>query len=104
MEYIKLYRAHTSPKEKDEPVVILYEVDLSKERYAPRVVDIYADLRAINIEDKEFGFVTECPVPVVDEFNSDEYGAELRACIITDEEFELTWESGICQGALFFDQ
>lgn len=103
-EYIKLYWAHTSPKEKDEPVVILYEVDLSEERYATRLVDIYADRSAVNIEDKEFGFVTECPVPAVDEFNSDEYGAEFKTCIITGEEFERTWESGIYQGALFFDQ
>ncbi len=103
-EYIKLYWEHTSPKEKDEPVVILYEVDLSEERYATRSVDICANRRAVNVEGKEFGFVTECPVPAVDEFNSDEYGAEFKACLITEEEFERTWESGVYQCALFFNQ
>lgn len=99
-EYIKLYWAHTSEKEKNEPVVIIYEVDLSEERYAVRSVDIYTDRRAVNIEDKEFGFVTECPVPTVKEFNSDEYGKEFRACLITGEEFERIWKSGIYQGSM----
>lgn len=100
-EYIKLYWEHTSEKEKDEPVVIIYEVDLSEERYAVRSVYIYADRRAVNIEDKEFGFVTECPVPAIEELNSDEYGKEIRACLITEEEFERIWESGIYRGNLF---
>lgn len=51
-EYIKVYWEHTSEKEVNEPVVIVYEVDLTEERYATRMIDIYADSHTENIEDQ----------------------------------------------------
>ena len=64
-EYLKLYWKHTSEKEAEEPVVIIYEVDLQEERYATRLIDIFADYHTENTEDKAWGFVTDAPILTV---------------------------------------
>ena len=86
MEYIKLYWKHN---EKDtDPVAILYEVDIEEDRYAVRLINIFADRHTENQEDPAWGWVTEAPVPAAEEFNSYEYGEEFKAHLITKEHFE----------------
>ena len=99
MEYIKCYWDHNYSYAKEEPVLLYYEVDTEEERYAVRCIDIYADGRIETIQDEEFGFVTEGPVPTVTEINEEysetEWGDRFRACLITKAEFERVWISSI---------
>lgn len=103
MEYIKLFWKHNYP---DDPVVIIYEVDLDDERYAIRLIDIYADGHTNNMEDRAWGYVTETPVDTVEEFNEEynkaDYGEAFHACLISKEEFEEIWNTGIYNGDLVF--
>lgn len=92
-EYLKLYWAHTSEKEKEEPVVILYEVDLSQERYATRMIDIYENRNTENTIDEIMGLVTEAPLPTIEEINTETYGTEFYACLMTKAEFEKIWHT-----------
>ncbi len=101
-EYLKLYWKHTSEKEAEEPVVIIYEVDLQEERYATRLIDIFADYHTENTEDKAWRFVTEAPIPTVSEINSGEYGEEFHACLLTSAEFEKIWHTKTYHGDLYF--
>lgn len=103
-EYLKLYWKHTSEKEANEPVIMIYEVDLLQNRYATRVIDVFDDGNVKNWEDKSWGVVTECAVDTVEEINSadDEYGKNFYACLMTKEEFEEIWNTHIYNGALDF--
>lgn len=102
MEYIKLYWKHN---EKDtDPVAILYEVDIEEDRYAVRLINIFADRHTENQEDPAWGWVTEAPVPTAEEFNSYEYGEEFKAHLITKEHFEETWCGDIYPGALHYEE
>ncbi len=49
-EYIRCDWKHDF---KDEPVMLLYEVDLNEERYATRMIDIYADGHTNNLQDED---------------------------------------------------
>lgn len=89
-EYIKLFWTHNFD---DEPVVILYEVNLDNERLAKRSIDIFADRKTKNIKDLYDGAIEIVPIPTIQDFNSDVYGEELFACKITDDEFERIWSS-----------
>ena len=42
----------------EEPVTILYEVDLDEERYATRMIEVFADGHTNNLQDKEWKFIT----------------------------------------------
>lgn len=103
MEYLKFFWKHNFPT---DPVVIIYEVDLDDERYAIRLIDIFADGHTSNQEDKAWGYVTEDPVPTVEEFNEEynkaDYGEDFHACLISKEEFEEIWNTGIYNGDLVF--
>lgn len=88
MEYIKLFWEHDLP---DEPNCILYEVHVENERLAERSIDIFRDGRTENISDLYETVIEIVPIPTVEEFNSEEYGGEFCACLITREEFEETW-------------
>lgn len=93
MEYIKLYWNHKLVQEEQEPIIFIYEVDLQNDRYATRCIEVYKNGHVITVEDKEWGLVTEAPVPTIEEFNSDAYGEEFKAYLITKEEFEYIWTS-----------
>ena len=69
----------------EEPVTILYEVDLDEERYG----------HTNNLQDKEWKFITEEPIPSVDDINKGEFGEEFSACMISKEEFENIWTKNI---------
>lgn len=90
VEYIKLFWKHNLS---DEPVVILYEVDLNNERLAVKAIDIFADRKTKNIDNFYEAVIEIVPIPTVEEFNSDVYGEEFHACLITREEFEKVWSS-----------
>ena len=96
-EYVKLFWKHDYP---NDPVVIIYEVDMDDERYAIRLIDIFADGHTSNQEDKALGYVTETPVPIVEILNTSDYGEEFHACLISKEDFEKIWETGIYSGSL----
>lgn len=99
LEYVKLFWKHDYP---DDPVVIIYEVDLDDERYAIRLIDIYADGHTSNQEDKAWGYVTEAPVETVEGINAGDIGEGLNACLISKEEFEEIWNTGVYNGDLVF--
>ncbi len=91
-EYIRCDWKHDF---KDEPVTLLYEVDLNEERYATRMIDIYADGHTNNLQDADWKFVTEAPVPSIEDINKGECGEEFSACMISKEEFEKVWNKNI---------
>lgn len=91
-EYISCNWKHNF---KEEPVTFLYEVDLDEERYATRIIEVFADGHTNNLQDKEWKFVTEEPVPSVNDINKGECGEEFSACIISKEEFERIWIKNI---------
>ena len=89
-EYLAMYWEHAFEK---EPSILLYEVDLEEDRYATRMINVHANGRVNCLEDKNFRFITEAPVPSIEEINADEYGSEFHANLITKEEFERTWDT-----------
>lgn len=80
---------------KEEPVTFLYEVDLDEERYATRMIEIFADGHTNSIQEEGWKFVTEEPVPSIDDINKGEFGEEFSACMISKEEFEKIWKKNI---------
>lgn len=89
-EYIKLFWRHELD---NEPVAILYEVNLENERLAFRSVDIFADGSTKNVDYLYEGSIEITPIPTVQEFNSHVWGNEFYACLIGKEEFEKIWSS-----------
>lgn len=88
-EYIKWYWDHD---DKGYPVIFFYEVDPENERYATRMAEVYADRTIKQVIEEGFEFITEAPIPVIEEINAQpEYFAE----IITKEEFELIYQQEI---------
>ena len=99
IEYIKLFWKHDFP---DEPVVILYKVDLKHDRLAIQAIDIYADKKTKNISKFYKDVIEIVSIPTIEEFNSNEYGDEFYACPITKKEFEETWNSRIYKGTIHY--
>ncbi len=97
-EYIKFYWA-PSPSE-EHPVVLFYEIDLENERYATRMTEIFQDRKAVPVTDPGFPFVTEAPVPTIDEINREE---EFFAELISKEAFEKAYQCTSYEGAIRFD-
>ncbi|MEE0264042.1 MAG: hypothetical protein UD936_00290 [Acutalibacteraceae bacterium] len=100
-EYIKLFWSHNFD---DEPVIILYEVNLDDDRFAKRSVDIFADREIKNINNLYDGAIEAVPVATVQDFNSGVFGKEFYACKITGEEFEKIWNSHFYTGDLYIEQ
>lgn len=81
-EYIKCFWKYI---DYETPVVVFYEVDLENERYATRMIDVFANRKVDNFIENSFEFITEAPVPTVSEINEmDEFFAKF----ISKEEFE----------------
>lgn len=89
-EYIKLFWQH---EQNDDPVILLYEVDLDNERLARRSIDIFADGTCRNINDLYEDAIEITPIPSIEEFQSHIWGEELCACLIEKEEFEQIWRT-----------
>lgn len=95
-EYIRCYWNDT---DEENPVVLFYEVDLENERYATRLIEVFADRKAVPVIEEGFEFVTEQPVPNIEEINrEDQFFAE----IISKEEFEKVYSSREYQGDIRF--
>ncbi len=87
MEYIKFFWKYI---DEETPVLLFYEVDVNEERYATRMIEVYKNRAIKKVIEEGFPFVTEAPVPTVDEINMD---SDFFACIITREEFEEIYHS-----------
>lgn len=74
VEYIKLFWEHEIP---EEPVIILYKVNLNNERLAIQSIDVFADRKTKNIEDLYEGVLEITSIPTVEEFNIGIWGEEL---------------------------
>lgn len=96
-EYIKLYMK----EDVDSSPLAIYEIDNENERYATRMADILADGRVVPFIEEGLKFVTEAPLPLLDEMNSTDpqiiYAEE-----ITKEDFEAIYNSKTYEGSLAF--
>lgn len=97
VEYIKLFMEYEA---EDMPVVYLYEIDLDDERFCCRAIEIFANREVNLIDDLYYNVIEAVPVPTKEEFNSNIWGDSFRALVISKEEFEKIWESGIYKGGL----
>lgn len=90
IEYIQLFMEYESD---DMPVVYFYEVDLKDNRFALRAIEVFAD-RTVKLENDLYCDVIEvCPIPTVDEFNTNVWGEGFYATIISKEEFDEIWNT-----------
>lgn len=72
-------------KDKDDDFILFYEVDLDNDRYATRMIEIHKDGSVNPIEEEGFEFITEAPVPTIEEINAE---PEWYAEPISEGEFE----------------
>ena len=84
-EYIRCFWKYI---DNETPVVLFYEVDCLNERYAVRMTEIFPDRSAKPVTEFGFDFVTDAPVPSVDEINENE---EFFAEVISKEVFEAAY-------------
>ena len=97
-EYLKWYWDYI---DEETPIVLFYEIDQENERYATRMTEVFHDRKAVPVIEPGFEFVTEAPVPPVDEINQEtEFWAEL----ISKEEFEEAYHNQIYFGNVEFPQ
>ena len=95
-EYIKWFWKHNND---DLPNLLFYEIDLESERYAARMIEVYADKSVIPVIEKGFDFITEAPVPAIDEINIE---PDFYAVMISKEEFENVYQSAKYAGDISF--
>jgi len=95
-EYIKCFWKYIDD---DTPILLFYEIDLENERYATRMTEVFSDRRAIPVIEKGFNYITEAPVPTIDEISRE---LEFFAVIISKEEFENTYKTDKYAGEISF--
>ncbi|MBP3760341.1 MAG: hypothetical protein J6I55_02515 [Ruminococcus sp.] len=95
-EYIKWFWKHNY---NDTPILLFYEIDLENERYATRMVEVFSDKKAIPIIEDGFDYITEEPIPTIDEINLE---PEFFAVISSKEEFENVYKSEKYAGEINF--
>lgn len=95
-EYIKFYWKYIDD---DTPILIFYEIDLEADRYATRMVEVFWDRKVHPIVESGFDYITEAPVPKIDDINADE---DFFAEIITKEQFENVYYTDIYSGEIDF--
>ena len=95
-QYIKCYWKYI---DYETPVVLFYEVDLENERYATRMTEVFPNRKAIPIIEHVHEFITEAPIPMIDEINKDN---DFYAEIISKEEFERAFQCHIYGGDIAF--
>lgn len=97
IEYIKLFMEYESD---DLPLVYFYEVNLQDSRFILRQIEVFID-RTVKLDDDPYRDVIEmCPIPTVDELNAKVWGEGFYAKIISKEEFEVIWNTGIYNESL----
>ena len=74
----------------NEPVALIYEIDVDNERYATRMAEIYDDGKVVPIIEEGYEFITEASIPNIDEITEEKdfYGEK-----ITKEEFDKIYTS-----------
>lgn len=95
-EYIKWFWKYIDD---DTPILLFYEIDLENERYATRITEVFSDKRVIPVIENGFDYVTEAPVPTIDEINKE---PEFFAVIISKEEFENVYKTENYAGEISF--
>lgn len=95
-EYIKWFWKYIDD---ETPILLFYEIDLVNERYATRMTEVFSDKKAVPVTEKGFEFITEAPVPTIDEINKE---PEFFALVISKEEFENAYKSEIYSGDISF--
>lgn len=97
IEYIKLFMEYEPD---DLPLVYFYEVNLQDNRFILREIEVFID-RTVKLDDDPYRDVMEmCPIPTVDELNAKVWGEGFYAKIISKEEFEEIWNTGIYNESL----
>ena len=96
-EYIKWYWNH---KNNEMPVLLFYEIDLENARYATRMTEEFADKRAVPVREEGFDYITEEPVPTIEEINKED--PAFFAEIISKEAFENVYASETYAGDIRF--
>ena len=95
-EYIKCFWKY---QDEETPVLLFYEIDLKNERYATRMAEVFPDRTVHIVIEPGFEFVTEAPVPNIEEINSEN---EFVAEIISKEEFETVYAAKIYRESIVF--
>lgn len=95
-EYIKWFWKYIDD---ETPILLFYEIDLENERYATRMIEVFSDKKAVPVIEEGFEFITEAPVPTIDEINKE---TEFFAVVISKEEFENAYKSEIYSGDISF--
>lgn len=95
-EYIKWFWKYIDD---ETPVLLFYEVDLENERYATRMAEVFYDMVVKPVIEEGFDFVTEAPIPTVEEINCE---PEFCAEIISKEKFEEVYNSKKYKGCIEF--
>ncbi len=95
-EYIKCFWKYI---DEETPVLLFYEVDLNNDRYATRMCEVYTDRTIIPVVEPGFEFVTEAPVPVIEDINLD---SEFYAELISKDEFENIYKTKKYTGNIDF--
>lgn len=95
-EYIKWYWKYIDD---ETPVVLFYEVDTENERYATRMTEIFSDKSSFPVIEEGFDFITETPVPDIEEINKE---PKFYAEIISGEEFERVYKAKKYSGDIIF--
>lgn len=97
MEYIQLFMEYESD---DMPMVYFYEVDLNDDRFALREIEVFVNRTVKVCNDLYCDVIEACPIPKVDELNAKVWGEGFYATIISKDEFDEIWNSGIYNGSL----
>ena len=97
-EYIKCFWKYIDDA---TPVLLFYEVDLENERYATRMTEVFCNKDVKPVVEDGFEFITEEPVPEVEEINRE---PEFYAEIISREEFEEVYQTRTYLGSIVFPQ
>ncbi len=97
MEYLKVFMKYEAD---DMPVVYFYEVDTRRGRYALRAIEVFADRHVRSTDELYRGAIEITPVPTADDLNSGLCGEGFFARVISGQEFDFVWSSGIYGGEL----
>lgn len=95
-EYIKWFWKYIDD---ETPILLFYEIDLKNERYATRMTEVFSDKKAVPVTEEGFEFITEAPVPTIEEINKE---PDFFAVVISKEEFENAYKSEIYSGDISF--
>lgn len=85
----------------DMPVVFYYEVNLDDNRFCLRSMEIFANRQVSLIHELYHDAIEAVSIPTKESFNLNEWGEGFQAFIVSKNEFEEVWESGIYNGNLY---